>query len=47
MVTIIRFKDLLANTNAAPPCEIFYGITKETELNANLVMGHTRSGPDM
>ncbi len=47
MVTIIRFKDLLANTNAEPPCEIFYGITKETVPNANLVMGHTRSGPDM
>ncbi|MDP6260047.1 MAG: hypothetical protein QGH63_13260 [Rhodospirillales bacterium] len=47
MVTIIRFKDLLANTNAAPPCEIFYGITKKTVPNTNLVIGHTRSGPDI
>jgi len=47
MATIIRFKDLLANTNAEPPCEIFYGITKDTVPNASLVMGYTRSGPDM
>ena len=47
MATIIRFKDLLANTNAEPPCEIFYGITKETVPNASLVMGYTRSGPNM
>ena len=47
MATIVRFKDLLANTDAEPPCEIFYGITRKTVPNASLVMGYTRSGPNM
>ncbi len=47
MATIVRFKDLLVNTDAEPPCEIFYGITKHTVPNASLVMGYTRSGPGM
>jgi quercetin dioxygenase-like cupin family protein len=47
VATIIRFKDLLVNTKAEPPCEIFYGITKDTVPNASLVMGYTRSGPGM
>ena len=47
MATIVRFKELLANTEVEPPCEIFYGIHKETVPNASLVMGYTRSGPEM
>ncbi|MBT0955968.1 hypothetical protein IV417_01095 [Alphaproteobacteria bacterium KMM 3653] len=47
MATIVRFADLLVNTLAEPPCEIFYGINAKTVPNASLVMGYTRSGPNM
>lgn len=47
MATIVRFADVQANTNAEPPCEIFYGISKDTVPNTTIVMGYTRSGPGM
>ena len=47
MATIIHLKDLMANTTFEPPCNIFYGICNQTVDNPDLVMGLTRSEPDM
>ena len=37
----------MANTIYEPPCGIFFGINKETVKGAKIVVGLTRSGPDM
>jgi uncharacterized RmlC-like cupin family protein len=47
MATVIHLKDLTANTTFEPPCNISYGISKETVKNAKMVMGYTTSGPNM
>jgi uncharacterized RmlC-like cupin family protein len=47
MATITHMKDLMGNTTFEPPCNIFYGICRDTVKNANMVMGYTTSGPDM
>jgi len=44
MATVIHLKDLAANTTFEPPCNISYGISRETVKNASMVMGYTTSG---
>lgn len=47
MATIIHLKDLMADKKYEPPCNIFFGICKDTVKDTKLVMGLTRSGPHM
>ncbi len=44
---VIHLKNIMANTTYEPPCGIFFGINSETVEDAKIVMGLTRSGPDM
>jgi uncharacterized RmlC-like cupin family protein len=45
MATVIHLRDLVANTTFEPPCNISYGISRETVKNASMVMGYTTSSP--
>jgi len=47
MAIIIHTKDIMANTNYEPPCNIVFGITHDTVPDSQLIMGRTTSGPDM
>jgi uncharacterized RmlC-like cupin family protein len=47
MATIIHLKDIKANTTYEPPCGIFFGVNDETVKGAKIVMGLTRSNPDV
>ncbi len=47
MASVIHLRDIMANTTYEPPCGIFFGINKETVKGSKIVVGLTRSGPDM
>jgi uncharacterized RmlC-like cupin family protein len=47
LATVIHQKDIMANATYEPPCGIFFAINKETVKGAKIVVGLTRSGPDI